>query len=118
MSCRRLAKKHLPWSRRQDSGGVDDLWTEAFDLRSGDADELDTFLVVGHGAGEIRHFDELVGVLREDLGVFLHFPLVPVLRRLDENQQRNVRLQKRVGNVVHHRLLGNENFNGDYICYQ
>ena len=78
-------KKKKPRSRRQDPCGVDDLRTEAFDLRSGDAYELDALFVVGHGTGEVRHFDQLVGVFREDLSVFLHFPLVPVLRRLDEN---------------------------------
>lgn len=52
----------------------------------------------------VAYLDELVGVLTEDLGIFLHFLLVAVLGRFDEDQERHVGLQEGVGHVVHHCL--------------
>ena len=88
------------------------MWTEAFNLAGGDADEFDAFFVVRHGASEVRHFNQLVSVFGEHLSVFFHFTFVTIFRRFDQNQQRHVRFQKRVGNMIDHRLIEFEGAGG------
>ena len=97
--------QRAPGSGGENSGGVDDLWTEALNLAGGDPDEFNTFFVVRHGASEVRHFNQLVSVFGEHLSIFFHFTFVAIFRSFDQNQQWHVRFQKCVRNVIDHSLV-------------
>ncbi len=57
------------------------LWAEVFNLRRGVSDHLDPVVVVGHGAGQVGHFHQLVGVLGEDGSHLFHLKLYAELTR-------------------------------------
>lgn len=50
------------------------------------------------------YLNQFVGVLTENLGIFLHLLFITILGSLDQYQQWNIGLQKRVRHVVHHSL--------------
>jgi len=67
----------------------------------------------------IHYLNQLVGVLTEHLCIFLYFFLVAILGSFNQNQEGNVGLQERVGDVVHHSFaqLRSENWQKKADCW-
>lgn len=50
----------------------------------------------------IQYLNQFVGMLTEHLSIFLNFFLIAILSSFNEDQEGNISLQERVGDMVHH----------------
>lgn len=55
-----------------------------------------------HKKKNIQYLNQFVGMLTEHLSIFLNFFLIAILSSFNEDQEGNISLQERVGDMVHH----------------